>query len=121
MKVAILDREEKIGMKPGLSIFDPRRKGTDENTLLKKHRPDLLAQKKNPSEKYRLARQLFALRTAAGLSQSQTAKKAGIGTATYQRIEECQPVANPGLDVIVKLAHALGVDIQELFVKTSCK
>ena len=111
------NRDQMIAAKPTLSIFDPRRKGTDEDTLLKKHRPDLHAQKKNPSEKYRLARKLFALRTEAGLSQSQIAKKAGIGTATYQRIEECQPLANPGLDVLVKLAHALGEDVQAIFAK----
>lgn len=115
MKSAVLEREEKVAGKPTLSMFDPRRKGTDEDALLKKHRPDLYAQRKNPSEKYRLARHLFELRTREGLSQSQLAKKAGIGTATYQRIEECQPIANPGLDVLVKLARSLGVDVKELF------
>jgi len=117
MKNAVLDREHKAVVKPALSIFDPRRNGTDEDTLLKKHRPDLYELKKNPSEKYRLARRLFELRTAAALSQTQIAKKAGIGPATYQRIEECQPVANPGLDVLVKLARAFGVDVQALFEK----
>ncbi len=105
--------------KATLSIFDPRRKGTDEDTLLKEHRPDLYAQKKNPSEKYRLARRLFEFRTSASLSQSQLAQKAGIGTATYQRIEECQPIANPRFDVVVKLAKALNVDVQALFSQLS--
>jgi DNA-binding XRE family transcriptional regulator len=117
MKSAVLEREHKVAAKSSLSIFDPRRKGTDEDTVLKKHRPDLYAQKKNPSEKYRLARQLFERRTAAGLSQSQLAQKAGIGTATYQRIEECQPISNPGLDVVIKLANALGVGVRALFTK----
>jgi|GEM_PF-6022211 len=104
-------------MKPVRGMFDPRGRGTDEDTLLKKHRTDLYERKKNPSEKYRLAQRLFELRTAAGLSQTQIAAKAGIGSATYQRIEECQPVANPGLNVLVKLSRVFGVDVRDLFGK----
>ncbi|HTB23001.1 MAG TPA: helix-turn-helix transcriptional regulator [bacterium] len=117
MKTSVLEREHKGASKLAPSIFDPSWQGTDEDTLFKKNRPDLFGQKKKPSEKHRLARQLFTLRKAAGLSQGQIAKRAGIGSATYQRIEECQPVANPGLDILVKLARAFGVDIQSLFPK----
>ena len=98
------------------SIFDPRRKGTDEETLLKRHRKDLLEVKRGHSPRRRLADNLLALRTKANLSQAAVAKKAKIGVATYQRIEQCQPTANPGLDVLEKLAGALGVGFEKLWV-----
>jgi DNA-binding XRE family transcriptional regulator len=102
--------------KPGrLSTFDPRRKGTDEATLLKQLRPDLLEAKAHPSPRRRLAGRLTYLRQALGLSQAVLAKKAGIGVATYQRIEQCQPNANPGLDVLEKLAKALKIEFDGLW------
>jgi DNA-binding XRE family transcriptional regulator len=98
------------------SIFDPRRKGTDEESLLKRHRKDLLEVKKEPSPRRRLADNLLALRTKEKLSQAAVAKRAKIGLATYQRIEQCQPSANPGLDVLEKLAEAMGVGFERLWV-----
>jgi DNA-binding XRE family transcriptional regulator len=97
------------------SIFDPRRKGTDEDSLLKKHRKDLAEIKRNPSPRRRLADNLLALRLKAKLSQAAMAKRAKIGVATYQRIEQCQPTANPGLDVLEKLAEALNVKFEQLW------
>jgi transcriptional regulator with XRE-family HTH domain len=49
------------------------------------------------------------------LSQAALAKKAGIGSATYQRIEQCQPSSNPSLDVLEKLAQALDVPFDGLW------
>jgi DNA-binding XRE family transcriptional regulator len=97
------------------SIFDPRRKGTDEESLLRRSRRDLLDAKKEHSPRRRLADNLLALRTKARLSQAAVAKRAKIGVATYQRIEQCQPSANPGLDVLEKLAEALGVKFEQLW------
>ena len=101
--------------KKTLSIFDSKRKGTDEAALLRRKRPDLAAIKRDPSPRRRLAEHLLALRTRAGLSQAALARKAGIGVATYQRIEQCQPTSNPGLDVLEGLAEALKVDFIELW------
>lgn len=98
-----------------LSNFDPRRRGTDEASLLKRDRPDLLDAKAHPSPRRRLAGRLTYLRQSLGLSQAAMAKKAGVGLATYQRIEQCQPSANPGLDVLEKLAKALKVDFDQLW------
>lgn len=105
-----------VQAKPGrLSTFDPRRKGTDEASLLRRQRPDLLEAKAHPSPRRRLAGRLTYLRQSLGLSQAALAKKAGIGVATYQRIEQCQPSANPGLDVLEKLAKALKVEFDGLW------
>ena len=111
-----LSPRSKAAPSPQPSIFDPRRKGTDEESLLKRHRRDLLEVKRGHSPRRRLADNLLALRTKAKLSQAAVAKKAKIGVATYQRIEQCQPTANPGLDVLEKLAGALGVGFERLWV-----
>jgi DNA-binding XRE family transcriptional regulator len=87
-----------------------------KDSLLKRHRRDLLEVKKEHSPRRRLADNLLALRTKAKLSQAAVAKKAKVGLATYQRIEQCQPTANPGLDVLEKLAEALGVKFEQLWL-----
>lgn len=104
-----------IASKKQASIFDPKRKGTDEASLLRRHRPDLLEAKRHPSPRRKLAEKLLQLRERAGLSQAALARKAGIGVATYQRIEQCQPSSNPGLDVLEALAKALKVEFVELW------
>lgn len=101
------------------SVFDPRRKGTDEASLLKRRRPDLFDAKLQPSPRRRLAGRLLFLRQSLNLSQANLAKKAGIGVATYQRIEQCQPSSNPSLDVLEKLAIALKVPFDGLWTGPS--
>ena len=55
-----------------------------------------------------LADQLVAARRAAGITQAQLAKKAGLGRGTIQRIEA--GVADPGVDTLLALSRALGLE-----------
>ncbi len=58
---------------------------------------------------YRLARQVFDLRKAAGLTQRQLAAKSGVQQADISRIEAGD--ANPTLATIAALAYALGAQL----------
>ena len=58
---------------------------------------------------------MYEARFALGLSQIDLAKRAKVGVATYQRIEQCQPSVNPGLDVLERLAGALHLDFIALW------
>lgn len=59
-----------------------------------------------------LAENIKALRNARGLSQQQIAKAAGIPRATWTHLES--GAANPTLAVLVKVANALQVRLDEL-------
>ncbi len=52
------------------------------------------------------------LRSARGLTQAQLAKKAGVPRATWANLESGE--ANPTLQVLHAVAHALAVSIEEL-------
>ena len=82
---------------------------------LKKNRPDLYQALKKPSPKACLGANIQTFRRDLGLSQKELAEKAGVGFRTLQRIEEAQPTSNPTIDVIVGVAQALGVQLQNLF------
>ena len=58
---------------------------------------------------HRLARQVFDLRRAAGLTRRQLAAKSGIQQADISRIEAGD--ANPTLATIAALAYALGAEL----------
>ena len=110
-----MSRTARPTVKEKASVFDPRRKGTDELALARKFRPNLIAAKRTPSPRRKLAERLFDLRNKVGMSQAALAKKAGIGVATYQRIEQCQPISNPSLDVLERLAKALKIEFHTLW------
>lgn len=57
---------------------------------------------------YRLARQVFDLRKAAGLTQRQLAARSGVQQADISRIEAGD--ANPTLATVAALAYALGAE-----------
>jgi DNA-binding XRE family transcriptional regulator len=57
----------------------------------------------------RLAREVFELRKAAGLTQRQLAAKSGVQQADISRIEVGD--ANPTLATIAALAYALGAQV----------
>src|SRR5438045_2285249 len=59
-----------------------------------------------------LADNVKALRTARGLSQQQIAKAAGIPRATWTHLES--GAANPTLAVLIKVANALQIRVDEL-------
>jgi len=59
-----------------------------------------------------LARNLTALRHARALTQDTLAKSAGVPRSTIANLESGD--GNPSLAVLVKVAHALGVPIDEL-------
>lgn len=59
-----------------------------------------------------LGRNIQALRDARGLSQQQIAKVAGMPRATWANLESGE--ANPTLSVLVKVANALQVRLEEL-------
>ena len=58
------------------------------------------------------ARILKDLRQASGLSQEKLAAKADMSARYYQSIEAGQQM--PSLDILFKIALALGVDIDEI-------
>ncbi|MEV8272346.1 helix-turn-helix transcriptional regulator [Microbacterium sp. NPDC077184] len=64
------------------------------------------------------AQRLVEARERAGLTQDAVARRAGIATFTYQKLEkgESNPgtPANPRLQTIVALAHALEIDVCDL-------
>jgi transcriptional regulator with XRE-family HTH domain len=59
-----------------------------------------------------LADNVYALREARGLSQSQMAKIAGVPRPTWANLESGS--ANPTLSVLLKIASALQVSLEEL-------
>ena len=65
-----------------------------------------------PDPSDHLADNIKALRTARGLSQQQIAKAAGVPRATWTHLES--GAANPTLAVLVKVANALQVRLDEL-------
>ena len=61
----------------------------------------------------RLADNLRRARRAAGLSQLELSKRAGVGAATIARIEAGE-IDNPRVNTLVKLAEVLGIHAREL-------
>jgi len=59
-----------------------------------------------------LARNLVSLRHTRGLTQDGLARDAGVPRSTIANLESGE--GNPSLQVLVKVAHALGVPIDEL-------
>ncbi len=59
-----------------------------------------------------LAENIVAIREARGLSQAQIAKAAGIPRATWTNLES--GAANPTLAVLIKVANALQIRVDEL-------
>jgi len=55
-----------------------------------------------------LADQLVAARRAAGITQAQLAKKAGLGRGTIQRIEA--GVTDPRVDTLLAVSRVLGLE-----------
>ena len=64
-----------------------------------------------------LAENIAAIREARGLSQAQIAKIAGVPRATWTNLES--GAANPTLAVLVKVANALQVRLDELLASPS--
>ncbi|MFA7438760.1 helix-turn-helix domain-containing protein [Castellaniella sp.] len=65
-------------------------------------------------QKSALAERLKFLRQRHGLTQGQVSATSGISTSTLSKIENGQ--LSPTYDVLLRLAHGLGVDVAELFV-----
>jgi len=61
----------------------------------------------------KIGRMLKTLREARGLNQVELAKKAKVTTAYVSQLEAGKK-KNPSLDVLQKLARALGCDVAEL-------
>lgn len=57
------------------------------------------------------------LRLKQRMSQSEVAKKAGLHVRSYQRIERSPQ--NLTLENMIRIAHALGVDVQNLLSSTT--
>lgn len=75
------------------------------------HRGDIRGMKIPLRERFGL--RVKALRLASGLSQEAFADHASIARSYMSRIE--RGMANPSLDAVESLAHALGVDPSQLF------
>jgi DNA-binding Xre family transcriptional regulator len=97
-------------------LFVPK-KGMDLMSFLREHRPEMAEALKRPSPKVLIASNLYKLRLDKGWSQKEVAERAKVGFATYQRIEQAQPVANPTLEVLLRLGDALGVELADLLKK----
>lgn len=65
------------------------------------------------AEKRRLGTRVAKLRASKGLSQSKLAMMVDINRPTLNQIEGAQ--ANPRLETLARIAHGLGVDIEDLF------
>lgn len=64
-------------------------------------------------EKKMIGKQIKTLRQARGMSQEELSEKASINTKYLSAIE--RGTANPTLDIFIKLADALRVNICDLF------
>jgi len=72
-----------------------------------------MPRKKRPrTARDRVAANLAALRTAAGLSQAAAAERAGLRQATWSDAETARKL--PSLETLDAMAAALGVDVAEL-------
>lgn len=60
-----------------------------------------------------LAARLKALRLERGWTQGQTSRASGVASSTLSKIEN--GLMSPTYDVLLRLAHGLGVDVAELF------
>jgi transcriptional regulator with XRE-family HTH domain len=66
-----------------------------------------------------MAIRLQRLREAAGLSQSQLARRAGVPVGTLQGWEQARRL--PRLEAAVRLADALGISLDELVGRKKAK
>lgn len=57
---------------------------------------------------------LKKLRTARGLSQSETADKLGVGLSSYQKYERDKGSVTPSLEVLVRIADYYDVSVDYL-------
>jgi transcriptional regulator with XRE-family HTH domain len=87
--------------------FDELMKDIEEEA--RRAGPKAMAQYAAAGATHRLARQIFDLRKAAGLTQRQLAAKSGVQQADISRIEAGD--ANPTLATIAALAYALGAEL----------
>ncbi|MFT0533892.1 helix-turn-helix domain-containing protein [Castellaniella hirudinis] len=76
----------------------------------------VLTEAQTQAQKSALAERLKALRLQRGLTQGQVTTASGISTPTLSKIENGQ--LSPTYDVLLRLAHGLGVDVAALFATT---
>lgn len=89
------------------SDFDELMKEIEEEA--RRAGPKAMAEYAAAGATHRLARQVFDLRKAAGLTQRQLAAKSSVQQADISRIEAGD--ANPTLATIAALAYALGAEL----------
>jgi transcriptional regulator with XRE-family HTH domain len=87
--------------------FDELMKDIEEEA--RRAGPKAMAEYAVAGATHRLARQVFDLRKAAGLTQRQLAAKSGVQQADISRLEAGD--ANPTLATIAALAYALGAEL----------
>src|SRR5574341_701254 len=87
--------------------FDELMKDIEEEA--RRAGPKAMAEYATAGATHRLARQVFDLRKAAGLTQRQLAARSGVQQADISRIEAGD--ANPTLATIAALAYALGAEL----------
>jgi transcriptional regulator with XRE-family HTH domain len=64
---------------------------------------------------YKVARELIRLRKKQGLSQSEVARRAGLKQPAIARLES--GAVKPTLDIIQRVAHVLGREIEVTLVR----
>jgi transcriptional regulator with XRE-family HTH domain len=89
------------------SDFDGLMKEIEEEA--RRAGPKAMAEYATAGATHRLAREVFDLRKAAGLTQRQLAAKSSVQQADISRIEAGD--ANPTLATIAALAYALGAEL----------
>ena len=93
----------------------PAKPGRAALERIKKYHPHLYRALKNPTPKARLGANVTALRLKKGMTREQLASRAKMGRHALRKIEEAHPTSNPTVQVVEKLASALGVDILDLY------
>ncbi len=86
----------------------------DNLKKLKKTNPEIYKSLKNPDPKACLAWNLVHIRTKKHMTQKDLAHKSGVSLRTLNYIEDLDYGYNATLDVIQKIAKALGVSFRDL-------
>lgn len=82
---------------------------------LKQSRPEVYKALKDPEPLACLAWNLMEIRNRMGLTQKGLADRSGVSLRTVSYIEKYEAGYNPSVEVIQKIAKALGVSFVDMF------
>ena len=103
------------------SSTKPKTRKADPNTVaIIKNRPPITQEDLDEIDRSTFGGNLKYLRLSKGMSMSELGKKIGVAITTISTYEN-DPSKAPSPERIVKIAHALGVPTNELFINDSQK